>query len=123
MITETPALQRQINPEGRFVTLIKNEFVKHAKEINRLNKEIQDIDGSGGTSPDLSNYYTKQQTNNKIAEAISSIDGITDTNTTYRISKSSSTISLIGSDGSTTSVTDTGTQDESIPTSMIDALF
>lgn len=123
MIAETPALQRQVQPEGRFVNLIKNEFIKHAKEINRLNKEIEDIDGSGGSSPDLSNYYTKQQTNGKIAEAISSIDGITDTNTTYRISKSNTTISLIGSDGSTTSVTDVGTQDESIPTSMIDALF
>ena len=123
MISETPALQRQLQPEGRFVNLIKNEFIKHAKEINRLNIEVANIDGSGGVPPDLSNYYTKQQTNSKIAEAVSSIDDITDTNTTYRLTKSSSTITLTGSDGSTTSVTDIGTVDESIPTSMIDALF
>ena len=123
MITETPALQRQINPEGRFVTLIKNEFIKHAKEINRLNIEVANIDGSGGVPPDLSNYYTKQQTNSKIAEAVGSIDGITDTNTTYELVKSNSTISLNGSDGSQMSVTDVGTQDTKIPTNMIDALF
>lgn len=58
MIAETPSLQKQLKPEARFVTLIKNEFVRHAKEINKLSKNIQNIDGS--SSADLSNYYTKQ---------------------------------------------------------------
>ena len=123
MITEIPNIQRQVSPESRFITLLKGEFVKHAKEINRLQRVIENIDVSGGTPTDLSNYYTKQQTNNKIAEAINGIEGITDTNTTYTLSKTNSTITLTGSDGSTTSVTDVGVEDESIPTSMIDALF
>lgn len=123
MITETPNLQRQIQPESRFVTLLKNEFVKHAKEINRLQENIDNIEVSGGSSVDLSNYYTKQQTNNAISSALNSVSGITDTNTTYRLVKSNTTISLNGSDGTSTSVTDVGTQDEEIPASMIDALF
>lgn len=123
MITETPNLQRQIQPEGRFVTLLKNEFVKHAKEINRLQENIDNIEVSGGSSVDLSNYYTKQQTNNAISSALNSISGITDTNTTYRLTKTNSTIYLTGSDGTSTSVSDIGTQDEEITTSMIDALF
>lgn len=123
MIAETPSLQRQVQPEGRFVTLIKNEFIKHAKEINRLNKQIEVIDGSGGTPPDLSDYYTKQETDDKIGEAVTYIGGITDTNTTYQLVKTNNTISLNGSDGSSSTVTDVGTQDEEISTSMIDALF
>lgn len=123
MITETPNLQRQIQPESRFVTLLKNEFVKHAKEINRLQENIDNIEVSGGSSVDLSNYYTKQQTNNAISSALNSVSGITDTNTTYRLTKTNSTIYLTGSDGTSTSVSDVGTQDEEITTSMIDALF
>lgn len=122
MITETPNIQRQLQPEGRFVNLIKNEFIKHAKEINRLNENIGNVQAGGG-SVDLSNYYTKQQTNSQINNALSSIDGIRDTNTTYQLVKSNTTISLNGSDGSQMSVTDVGTQDSNIPTSMIDALF
>ncbi len=124
MITETPALQKQIQPEGRFVTLIKNEFIKHAKEINRLHNDIKNIEITGGGSTvDLSNYYTKQQTNSVISNAIVNISGITDTNTTYSLSKNNNTIILTGSDGSSFSVVDTGTADESISTTMIDALF
>ena len=86
------------------------EVIKaHELSLNRLNREIEDIDGSGGTPPDLSNYYTKQQTNNVIAEAISGIEGITDTNTTYQLTKNNTTITLHGSDGTTMSVTDIGT--------------
>ena len=124
MINETPGLQREIKPENRFIQLIKNEFIKHAKEINRLNKDIENIEITGGGSTvDLSNYYTKSQTNLAISNAIGNISGITDTNTTYTLSKTNSTIILTGSDGTTTSVTDVGTTDESITTTMIDALF
>lgn len=123
MITETPNIQRQVQPESRFITLLKNEFIKHAKEINRLQKTVDDIEISGGGSVNLSNYYTKQQTNSAIANAINSVSGITDTNTTYQLVKSNSRIILNGSDGSTSYVTDNGTQDEEISTSMIDALF
>ena len=73
MIAETPSLQRQVQPEGRFVTLIKNEFVKHAKEINRLNQIVKDVEAG---DVDLSNYYTKQQTNTAIQVAIGSVDGL-----------------------------------------------
>ena len=123
MITETPNIQRQVQPEARFVTLLKNEFIKHAKEINKLHEDIENIDVSGGSSVDLSNYYTKQQTNSAISSAINNIGSTIDTNTTYQLVKSNSTISLNGSDGSATSVTDVGTQDTSIPTSTIDSLF
>ena len=58
MIAETPALQKQVQPEGRFVTLLKNEFVKHAKEINKLCEKKVDINVgvisayAGDTIPD-----------------------------------------------------------------------
>lgn len=120
MITETPNIQRQINPEGRFVTLIKNEFIKHAKEINRLHRTVEDIETG---EVDLKNYYTKRETDGEISRAIDEIVFPMDTNTTYELVKSSSTISLNGSDGSQMSVTDVGTQDDKIPTNMIDALF
>lgn len=120
MITETPNIQRQINPEGRFVTLLKNEFIKHAKEINRLHKNIDNIEIG---NVDLKDYYTKEQTNKKIEDEIKDIVLSQDTNTTYQLVKSNSTISLNGSDGSQMSVTDVGTQDSKIPTNMIDALF
>lgn len=120
MITETPNIQRQVQPEGRFVTLLKNEFIKHAKEINRLHKTVEDIETG---DVDLHNYYTKQQTDREISEAINDIVFPLDTNTTYELVKSSSTITLTGSDGSQMSVTDVGTQDTMIPTSTIDSLF
>ncbi len=120
MITETPNIQRQLQPEGRFVNLIKNEFIKHAKEINRLHRNVEDIE-SGDV--DLQNYYTKAQTDREISGRISEIVFPQDTNTTYELIKSSSTITLTGSDGSQMSVTDVGTQDDKIPTNMIDALF
>ena len=120
MIAETPNIQRQVQPEARFVTLLKNEFVKHAKEINRLHKTVEDIETG---DVDLRNYYTKQQTDREISEAINDIVFPTDTNTTYELIKSSSTITLTGSDGSQMSVTDVGTQDTRIPTSTIDSLF
>lgn len=120
MITETPALQRQINPEGRFVTLLKNEFIKHAKEINRLHRSVEDIETG---EVDLKNYYTKRETEGEISKAIDDIVFPQDTNTTYELVKSNTTISLNGSDGSQMSVTDVGTQDDKIPTNMIDALF
>lgn len=124
MISEVPNLQKKVIPENRFITLIKEEFIKHAKEINKLHKDIDGIEITGGGSQvDLSNYYTKSQTNSAISNAISGINGITDTNTTYQLVKTNSTISLNGSDGSTSTVTDVGTQDEEISTSMIDALF
>lgn len=120
MITETPNIQRQVQPEGRFVTLLKNEFVKHAKEINRLHRTVEDIETG---DVDLQNYYTKQQTDREISGAINSIVFPQDTNTTYELVKSNTTISLNGSDGSQMSVTDVGTQDTNIPTSTIDSLF
>lgn len=120
MITETPNIQRQVQPEGRFVTLLKNEFIKHAKEINRLHKTVEDIETG---DVDLQNYYTKQQTKREIYSAINDIVFPQDTNTTYELVKSSSTITLTGSDGSQMSVTDVGTQDTRIPTSTIDSLF
>ena len=120
MITETPNIQRQVQPEGRFVNLLKNEFIKHAKEINRLQGNIDSIERG---DVDLQNYYTKQQTNSQISSAINSIHFPQDTNTTYELVKSNSTISLNGSDGSQMSVTDVGTQDTKIPTSTIDSLF
>lgn len=120
MITETPNIQRQVQPEGRFVTLLKNEFVKHAKEINRLHRTVEDIETG---DVDLQNYYTKQQTDREISEAINDIVFPLDTNTTYELIKSNATITLTGSDGSQMSVTDVGTQDTRIPTSTIDSLF
>lgn len=120
MITETPNIQRQVQPEGRFVTLLKNEFIKHAKEINRLHKTVEDIETG---DVDLQNYYTKQQTEREIYSAINDIVFPIDTNTTYELIKSNTTITLTGSDGSQMSVTDVGTQDTRIPTSTIDSLF
>lgn len=41
MITEVPNLQRTVKPsEERYTNLIKNEFMKHAKEINRLGSKM-----------------------------------------------------------------------------------
>ena len=44
MIPEVPSIQRQIKPEERFINLIKNEFVKHAKEINLLEEKIKELE-------------------------------------------------------------------------------
>lgn len=67
MIPETPTLQRKISQgEERYTNLIKNEFIKHAKEINRLHKRLdQEI---RSTDADLSGYYTKDETEQKIID-------------------------------------------------------
>ena len=70
MIPETPKLQRTIgNSEERYTNLIKQEFVRHAKEINRLNKKIEEVDTS--FEADLSGYYTKEEADQKMQELIS----------------------------------------------------
>lgn len=61
MITETPSLQKQVQPEGRFVNLIKQEFIKHAKEINRLEKDVD------------YKYYTKDEVDIAISEALADL--------------------------------------------------
>ncbi len=45
MIAETPNLQRTVSQsEERYTNLIKQEFIKHAKEINRLGAKIEDLE-------------------------------------------------------------------------------
>ena len=45
MIAETPNLQRTVSQsEERYTNLIKQEFIKHAKEINRLNSKIEELE-------------------------------------------------------------------------------
>lgn len=62
MIPETPNLQRKISSgEERYTNLIKQEFIKHAKEINRLEKDID------------YKYCTKDEVDIAISEALADL--------------------------------------------------
>ena len=66
MIPETPMLQKKVSQgEERYTTLVKNEFIKHAKEINRLNKKLEEVDGYVNTD-----LYNKGEIEDLIAREL-----------------------------------------------------
>lgn len=77
MLSETIILPKSIGgQENRFIVQLKSQLLKQIKEINKIQK-------GHGESQDLSNYYTKEETddivNTKLSELISSAPETLDT--------------------------------------------
>lgn len=73
MIPESPNIPATLKQEERFIFALRSELRRHAQEINKLSKNIQGIDLSN-LSIDLSDYYTKEQTEQKVTELATALD-------------------------------------------------
>ena len=73
MIPETPNIPTTLKQEERFIYALRNELRRHAQEINKIRKGVDGIDLTNLTI-DLSEYYTKEETEQKITELASALE-------------------------------------------------
>lgn len=106
----------KIKKDGKWVEVMPDAVAENTKAIGALNERVEDIEDNKANSADLAKVATSGKYSDlsgapTIPTKTSQLTNdsgfkTTDTNTTYKLTKSGSQIVLTGSDGSSTAVTD-----------------